>query len=256
VKDVQREEQRSRVDILGCLVDRVTMHEALTRIEGFLAQGAPRQVITLNAEIIVAAQTQPALREVINRADLVTPDGAGVVWAARQLGKGVPERVTGIDLTQALAHRAAQRGWSLFLLGARPGVAEKAARKLQSRYPGLRVKGVRHGYFQASEEAEVVAAVAAADPDIVLVALGAPRQEFWIHRHLQELRAPVCIGVGGSLDVIAGEVPRAPAFMIRHNLEWLYRLWREPSRWKRQKALPVFVVRVLGAKGRGRGGLG
>jgi N-acetylglucosaminyldiphosphoundecaprenol N-acetyl-beta-D-mannosaminyltransferase len=225
------------------------MPQTLNKIMEFIRTGIPRQVITLNAEIIYQAQSNPDLLQLINQADLVTPDGAGVVWASRYLGRPVPARVTGIDLVLALGPVAEVKGYRLFLLGAAPGVAEEAGQKLQESYPKLVVAGAYHGYFQpgSPEEQQVLQMIRQAQPDLLLVALGAPRQEFWIRQHLAagDLTVPVSIGVGGSLDVIAGRVERAPAWMRRCQLEWLGRLLREPRRWRRMLALPKFVLKVL-----------
>jgi N-acetylglucosaminyldiphosphoundecaprenol N-acetyl-beta-D-mannosaminyltransferase len=241
-------DQAERATLLGCPVDLVSMETALERIEAIIAGSRPGQVITLNAEILYHAREDQAFQELLRKATLVTPDGIGVVWAARQLGYQPQGRVSGIDLLYQICQRAALRHWSVYLLGAAPGVAEKAARDLADRFPGLRVSGTGHGYFSEDEEQQVVAKVRAASPEILFVALGAPRQEKWIDKHLSRLGAGVCIGVGGSLDVAAGIKNRAPEFFIRFNLEWFYRLLKEPSRIKRQIVLPRFVLLVLKEK--------
>lgn len=241
----KKEAQNSKAVILGCMIDRVNRIQALQHIGKLIAEDRPGQIITLNAEIVYQAQKSPALREIINNASLVTPDGIGVVWGGRQLGCPFPERVTGIDLLQTLCQEAASHEWPVFLLGAAPGIADEAARQLSQRYPGLPVCGTHHGYFQERETQMVLDAIKKARPRILFVALGAPRQEFWIHTHMEELQVPVNIGVGGSFDVAAGLKKRAPEWIIRLNLEWLYRLLAEPSRWKRQLALPCFVLAIL-----------
>lgn len=234
-----------RVKILGIPVDRVDMKTAVARINSFIRNGKPHHVITLNAEILYRARTDSSLKNVIDQAHLITPDGAGVVWAARRLGAPLPERVTGIDLLQEVARRAARKRWNLFLYGGKPGVAQESARVLQARFPGLRVSGTAHGYLSPPEEKELLAGLRRNPPHILLVALGAPRQEFWIREHLDDLRIPVCIGVGGSLDVISGKVKRAPLFWRRMGLEWLYRLLRQPQRAGRMLVLPRFAWAVL-----------
>lgn len=242
------EQVAGRANVLGCRVDLVDMAQSLRVVSEFIMKGQPRQVITLNAEIIYAARRHAELRQVIEGAGLVTPDGAGVVWAARFLGYPVRERVTGIDLAGALAAEAAVQGWRVFLLGARPGVAAQAADNLVAQYPGLRVVGTQHGYFQEEEMERLLAEIKDSRPDLLLVGLGAPYQEFWIHRYQRELEVPVAVGVGGSLDVLAGRVRRAPGWLIRLNLEWLYRLVLEPRRWRRQLVLPCFVWQVIRQK--------
>lgn len=237
-----------KVEILGALIDKVNMGEALERIASFIVKGPPHQVITLNAEIIYRAQTEPELMRIINAADLVTPDGAGVVWASRHLGNPVPERVTGIDLLQAIAARANTDGWRVFLLGGGTDVARDAAARLKQNFPKLNIVGVHHGYWEPAENEAIISLIQAVRPDVLFVALGAPKQEYWISRYLQELQVPVCLGVGGSLDVVAGRVKRAPRWMQKLQLEWLARLIREPSRWRRMLALPKFAVRVIRSK--------
>lgn len=234
--------------VLGCRIDPLTMEAALQRIEELIEAGQPSQVITLNAEIAYQAYHDRSLQDLINRAQLVTPDGIGIVWGARQLGMQVPERVTGIDLTERLCAQAARKGWQVYLLGAAPGVAEAAASQLQQRFPGLNIVGFHHGYFQEHEQTQIMDHIRRVSPDILCVGLGAPRQERWIDQVKQQLGIPVCIGVGGSLDVLSGQKPRAPQWFIRLNLEWLYRLLAEPSRVKRQMVLPRFAGLVLRTK--------
>ncbi|WP_258358821.1 WecB/TagA/CpsF family glycosyltransferase [Moorella sulfitireducens] len=231
--------------VLGNRVDALTLAGAVSRVAGFIAAGTPHHVVTLNAEIAYRACREPGLQAVINRAHLVTADGAGILWAARKLGTPLPERVTGIDLIQALAAEGARRGWRFFLYGAAPGVAGEAAARLQREHPGLTVAGTCHGYLTPGEIPSLVEAIKAARPHILLVGLGAPRQEYWIAAHLEELGVPVAMGVGGSFDVLAGRVQRAPAWVQRLNLEWLYRVLREPARVKRTLALPKFMLAVL-----------
>ena len=231
--------------VLGAQVHGVTMDEAVETAAEFIRSGMPHQVITLNAEILYRAHGDPVLLNVVNSAHMVTPDGAGIVWACRRLGQPVPERVTGIDLMQALAARAEQEGWRIFLYGAASGVADAAAEELLARHPRLLITGVSHGYLDAQQQEELVASIRKTAPDILFVALGAPRQDLWIHENLEKLDVPVCIGVGGSLDVIAGRVKRAPQLVQNLKLEWLYRLLREPSRYRRMLALPKFVLAVL-----------
>ncbi len=246
-----RETEKTRIDILGCQVDKVNTDEALRYIEERIEEKDPAHIITLNAEIVYRAFQDAQLREVINKADLNTPDGIGIVWAARQLGVSLQERVTGIDLLERLCALAAGKAWRLFFLGAAPGVAERAASKLSVRYPGLVVVGTGDGFFREEEEEMLVARIKSLSPHILFVGLGAPKQEYFIRRNLESLAIPVCMGVGGSFDVIAGIKKRAPEFFIKLNLEWLYRLSAEPSRFRRQLALPSFVSLVLKQKWRG-----
>ncbi len=257
-----------RVSLLGAWIDALRMEEVEERIADFVKEGAPRQVITLNPEILCRAQREPELLRLINAASLVTADGAGIVWAGRIAGRPVPERVTGIDLLLRLAARSAKEGWRIFLLGGAPGVAEEAAGRLRGQYPQLIVAGTCHGYFEEADgrsgspgdederggapaagsslrEAQVVEMIRRACPHLLFVGMGAPKQEKFIARNLKRMGVPVAVGVGGSFDVLAGRVKRAPAWMQRLHLEWLGRLLREPRRWRRMLVLPRFAWRAL-----------
>jgi len=234
--------------ILGCGVDILGAAECLDRIAVLIEAQAPAQVITLNAEIVYQAQTNPQLLEIINQASLVTPDGIGIVWGGRQLGYPIKERVSGIDLLLSICQTAPTRGWKVYLLGSAPGVADEAARQLCQHYPGLSICGSHHGYFQDADLPALIEDINRSQADILVVSLGAPKQEIWISQHRAEISVPVCIGTGGSLDVIAGYKKRAPGWIIRMNLDWLYRLLAEPTRWRRQLALPKFVGLIIKSK--------
>lgn len=240
--------KKDKADILGAFVDIVNTGQALQKIKELGRDGQPSHVITLNAEIVYQAQEDPDLLRIINEADLVTPDGIGIVWAGRKLGYPFHERVTGIDLLYQLCSEAAKEGWRVYLLGAAPGVAEEAGRKLCTAYPGLHICGCHDGYFSEQEMDALTAEIRDTQPDILFVALGAPKQEFWIKQYKQQLNVPVSIGVGGSFDVVAGIKERAPQWVINANLEWLYRLSKEPSRFKRQLALPKFAWLIVKKK--------
>jgi len=234
-----------RVDILGVQVDRVTMTGAVERIAAAIRERRPLRVVTANPEMIYAASRDARLRQVINSADLVTPDGVGVLWAAAQLGILLPERVTGIDLLASLWPAAASGRWRVYFLGSRPGVAEQAAVQAAGAHPGI-IWAARDGYFTPDAEETVLKEIAAFSPDLLLVGLGAPRQEYWLAEHAY--LATVGIGVGGSFDALAGLVRRAPQRVRDLRLEWLYRLWREPWRWRRQTVLPRFAAKILAQK--------
>jgi N-acetylglucosaminyldiphosphoundecaprenol N-acetyl-beta-D-mannosaminyltransferase len=257
--------QVGRCMVLGLPVDVVDMEGAVERVVCWVEAGRREveqgqslervgggrtacQVVTLNPEMVMAAQRDGELREAILRAELVVADGAGVVWAARLGGASLPGRVTGVDLLDACARVAAERGYRLFLLGAAEGVARQAAERLEARYPGLRIAGTFAGSPAAAEQGEICVRIREAGADMVFVAYGAPAQERWIARTRGDLGAAVAIGVGGAFDFVAGRVPRAPLWMRRLGLEWLYRLWREPWRWRRMLALPRFAVAVARAE--------
>jgi len=222
------------------------MRSALDVLAGFIRAGGPHHVVTLDSSMCVAARTDAELRAIVCGAELVTPDSAGILWAARRFGLDVPERVSGVEIVGELAARPGSR---IYLLGAAPGVAEEAGERLQAAHPGCSVVGTRDGYFRPDEEAEVVRAVREAGPDVLCVALGIPKQEKWIARHRNALGVPVMIGVGGTLDVLSGRTRRAPQWMRRTNLEWLYRLMANPRKLGKVMTLPRFVAMAL-AEGR------
>lgn len=233
------------VTVLDVPVHRVTMSETLWLIQSYLAEPRLHQICTVNPEFIMRAQTDDAFRAVLKGADLCIPDGAGLLLAARRLGRPLVERVAGSDLVYLLAEQAARAGKRLFLLGAAPGVAAEAANILQARYPGLIVAGTYAGSPAPDENDEIVGRVNASSAEILYVAYGAPRQDMWIARNRANLTTVrVAIGVGGALDFITGRAVRAPLWMQRLHLEWLHRLWREPWRWRRMLALPHFVWAV------------
>ncbi len=235
-----------RIELFGLPLDPVDAAEALSRIEGFLASPGLDPVVTLNPELVVRARGQPELKAAIARASLVTPDGVGILWAVRTLhGVRLPERVTGIELSERLLAKEG-RNLRVFFLGARPGVAEAAAEAARRRF-GTEVAGVHHGYFQ--DPGPVVEAVARARPDLLLVGLG-ERQEVFVERHREALEARVAIGVGGTLDVLAGVARRAPAWTRRLGLEWAWRVGTDPRRWRRGLRLVRFVLWVQAAKRR------
>ncbi|HOF89226.1 MAG TPA: WecB/TagA/CpsF family glycosyltransferase [Armatimonadota bacterium] len=226
-------------------VDPLTMEAAVARIESFIAAGGPHHVFTADASGIMRTWEDPELRDIVRQADLVTPDGAGVMLATELQGRRLPERVSGCDLVDRLAERSAERGYRLYLFGAADGVADAAAAALVEKYPGVHIAGTRHGYFTDDEELKIVQAINRAKPDILFVALGIPKQEQFIRKYFALLRAPVMIGVGGSFDVISGQLKRAPEWMRKSGLEWLFRLIQQPERLPRFAALPRFVWTVL-----------
>lgn len=233
------------VEILGCRVHRLTMAEAVAEVCRLLEAGGGHQVVTADSSALVIAQSDEEFRGIVNGAALVTPDSMGVVWASRLQGTPVPSRVPGVDLMDRLCQEGARSGRTAFFFGAAPGVAEEAARRLQARYPGFRVVGTRHGYFQPADEPAIAREIRAAGPDLLFVALGIPKQEKFIARWLRELQVPVCVGVGGSLDCFSGRVKRAPRFFQQVQLEWLYRLLSNPRKAGKVALLPRFMLMVL-----------
>jgi N-acetylglucosaminyldiphosphoundecaprenol N-acetyl-beta-D-mannosaminyltransferase len=256
-----------RADVLGLPVDRLTMTQTLAWMAAAVDAAtqatttgpahqpeAARQLVTLNPEMVMRARHDPELRAAIGAADCVVTDGVGVLWATRLLGSPAPERVTGVDLLDAFCGVAAARQYRVFLLGAVPGVAQKAACVLAERHPRLSVVGAYAGSPDEADAPALLAVLRAARPDALFVAFGSPAQEYWIARYRGQLGAAVAIGVGGAFDMISGRVPRAPYWMRRAGLEWSYRLARQPWRWRRMLALPHFALLVASAAARARVG--
>lgn len=229
------------IDFAGIKVDNITLDEAAAKVEEFLRASTPHLIVTPNPEMIVAAQKDQELKEIINNASLRLPDGISMVVVSRILGCPLRERVTGIDFLLKAVELSSHRGYKLFLLGGQPGTAQEAGLRLIEQFPGLNIVGTQHGYFAESEEKQIITQIKDTKPDILFAGLGASRQEKWLARHLNELNVPVCVGVGGSFDVISGKKKRAPKWVQRLYIEWLYRLITEPNRWKRQLALPKFL---------------
>ena len=237
-----------KLDIMGLQFDNVTMDEAAARAEKILAGEKTCYVVTPNAEIAYEALHDEKLRALINDADLVLPDGAGVVLASKLLKTPLKQKVAGVDFADRLLSVLEKTGGGLFLLS-KPGIAELAAQKMTGKHPKLRICGMNDGYFK--DEAPVIEKINAAKPDVLFVCLGAPKQEIFMKTHLKELHVKLMIGLGGSLDSFAGTVKRAPNWMIRCNLEWLYRLIKEPKRFGRMLRLPKYLFAVLGKRIRG-----
>ena len=237
-----------QVEILGVNVNSLTMAQAVEAVQQFIAEKKVALVATANAEMLMRATRDAELKDILNQADLVVPDGAGTVWAAGHLGEPMPERVAGFDLAQELMREAPARGDRIYFFGSAPGVADKAKAKAEELYPGIQVVGTRNGFFSEADEPGIIAEIRAARPDILLAALGVPKQEKWLSRHIQELQVPVSIGVGGTLDVMAGVMERAPLWMQKAKLEWLFRGLKQPSRAGRLLALPKFVLKVVASK--------
>ncbi len=235
-----------RIDILGVGFDNVTMDEALARGEELLCSEGAHYAVTPNPEIVEVCRADAAARAAVNGADLVLPDGIGVLYGAKLLGTPLKERVPGIEFGTGMLARCARRGKSVYLLGAKPGIAERAAEKLAERFPGLVIAGTHDGYFK--DDAPVAAEIRASGADMALVCLGAPKQELFMARYGEATGCHLLMGLGGSMDIFAGAAQRAPEFYCRHNLEWFYRLVKEPSRLGRMMKLPLFLVHAVGER--------
>lgn len=229
--------------VMTIAFDNITMDEAVGIAMGHIAARSRCRVVTPNAEFALEAKKNPRFLNILNTSQLVLADGISVVLASKIIGDPMQGRVTGVGFAQALAAAMAKEGKSIYLLGAKPGVAEQAAEKLRQTYPGLQIAGTHDGYFK--EEGPVIAAINAAKPDALLVCLGAPKQEYFMEDHGGDLEVPVMAGLGGSMDVLAGNVQRAPEFFQKYGLEWLYRLCKEPQRWKRMIKLPLYLWDAL-----------
>lgn len=239
----------SRIDVLGVSFDDLTMDEAVEIALGFMQERRACYACTPNPEIVMAAKGDAALRAALSGAELVLADGVGITKAAAMLGTPLKSRVPGIDFASNVISRLAQRGGSVYLLGAKPLVAEAAAEKLKQTYPGIVIAGTNDGYF--TDDAPVIEKINAASPDFLMVCLGSPKQELWMSANAGRLSCGLMAGLGGSLDVLAGNVQRAPETWRRLGLEWLYRVIKEPKRLGRVMKLPAFVLEAA-AEGRRR----
>ncbi len=234
---------RDTVEILGVSVDRRSFSDALKTACSYLESNIPHAIYTPNPEIIMKAYRDETYAAVLNRADMVVPDGIGVVYGSKMVGRPVTERVAGFDLSCALLSEAAKSGKRVFLFGGKPGIADLAAKSMTEKYPGLLICGTAHGYDP--DKSHIASEIRACSADIVLVCLGAPAQESWIDIYKEETGAKILIGAGGSLDVFAGTAKRAPAIFRKLNLEWFYRLLCQPSRIGRMMDLPRFAWTVF-----------
>lgn len=233
----------NRENYLGVNVCDVDMNEVIIEIDGIIEGREPSFVVAINPEKIMKAEKDEKLLKLLNSAAIQIPDGVGVVIASRLKGGSIRSRVTGIDLMYGICDNAAKKGHSIYLLGAKPGIAKQAGEILKRRYNGLNIVGIRDGYFK--DEKEILSDIKENSPDILFVAMGSPKQEYWITGHMEELGVPLLMGVGGSFDVTCGNIKRAPAWMCRLGLEWLYRLLKEPWRYKRMLVLPQFLLKVI-----------
>ena len=229
------------VDILGCRLDAIDAEPAAERILTLALDGRGAHIVTLGTEMVVLAQKDERFRAIVNASALSLCDTVGLLTVARRRGAALRARVTGVELTERLCALAAQRGVPVYFLGGADGVAADAAAILEVRFPGLIVAGARSGYFAPEQTAAVVAEIRRSGAKLLFAGMGSPRQEYWLAEHLADTGCGAGIGVGGSFDVLGGRVARAPHFFRRYGLEWLYRLAKEPHRWRRQLALPAFV---------------
>ena len=241
--------ETKRLRILDVPVDMVSKTEAMERFIELMNENACSLIVTPNSEIVLSASKDREMKSLIEGAELIIPDGIGLVYASRILNSPLKERVTGIDFLSDILTYLEKAGKSVYLLGGKPGVAGRAADKMKEKYPGLIVAGTQHGYFKTDDEKAIVEAVNTSGADFLCVAMGSPKQEKFIHSHKGDfLNVRAAMGVGGSLDVWAGALKRAPEFFQKSGLEWLYRVLQEPSRLGRALSLPVFMAKVFVSK--------
>ncbi|MBI5032279.1 MAG: WecB/TagA/CpsF family glycosyltransferase [Chloroflexi bacterium] len=234
------------IDILNVRIDNVTYDDALTYVANFLREPGTHQIATINPEFVVMAQTNERFMRVLNSTTLNTPDGVGLMWAARHLKTPLQMRVTGQEMVDRISALAAKCGYPIFFLGAREGIAERAASVLQQKYPQLQIAGCYAGSPALEEEKEIIERVNKSGARILFIAYGPPKQELWIARNAERLQnVSIAMGVGGTFDTLAGIVPRAPEWIRKAGFEWTYRLIREPRRFKRQLAIPYFMWLVI-----------
>ncbi|MCQ6561205.1 WecB/TagA/CpsF family glycosyltransferase [Paenibacillus mendelii] len=233
--------------IMGIPFPKMTMDQSVQVLSKVVEkeQTGLFHVVTGNPEIVMSCQHDKQLRSIVDEAGLVTADGIGIVMVSRLRGGNLPERVTGCDLLYKLLEAGNQEKWSFYFLGADEPTSQQAAERIRRDYPNVSILGRHHGFFNEEEEVKIIEEIRAATPDFLIVALGAPYAERWIHKHKEILHAKIAMGVGGSLDIIAGKVRRAPRVWQKFHMEWLFRLINQPSRWKRQLILPRFAVRAL-----------
>lgn len=242
-----------RIEILGVPVDLIDRERALEKFEKLFPEPGVTKIFTPNSEIVQNASKDEKLKKLFGSADIILPDGIGLVYASRIVGHPLRERVTGIDFLESCIAYLEKNGKSIYFFGSKPGVAEKAAANIKKKYPDLIVAGCHHGYFKPEDEPEIVRQINESGADFLCVALGAPKQEQFIYSHEDELSVSAAIGVGGSLDVWSGDLKRAPEFYQKHGLEWLYRFIQQPSRFGRMMKLPMFMLKVI-AQGKTPGG--
>jgi N-acetylglucosaminyldiphosphoundecaprenol N-acetyl-beta-D-mannosaminyltransferase len=235
--------EKFKINILHTSVDLITRSQLMTQLYSQVINSKKTFLVTANPEIVYYAEKNPVYQHILSRANFVIADGYGVILASKIIGTPLPERIPGLEVMSELLAKGNSHGWSAYFLGAKSDVLEKAISNIKTSYPNLIIAGYRDGYFTNS--ADIQNEIKNFKPDLVFVALGFPKQEEWIYENYTEMEKGLFIGVGGSFDVLAGTVKRAPLFWRNMNLEWLYRLVKHPSRWRRMLVLPIFVMKVI-----------
>lgn len=235
-----------KVNILGVHIDKINIDRASDKIIDMISEDSKHNyVFTPNSEILMQAYRSDEFKNILNSASILTADGIGVIYASKIVKNPIDERCAGFDVACSLMKKMGERGYSLYLFGSKPGVAETAKETILNGFPGINVVGLSDGYFDKDKEKEIIADINDKKPNVLFVCLGAPKQEKWIYEHINDLDVNVSLGIGGTLDVLAGTAQRAPQFYIDHNIEWLYRLIKNPSRIGRMMDLPKFALTVL-----------
>ena len=232
-----------RTDIMGVGFDNFSVEETVEKSINALKENKKFFIVTPNPEIVNVAIADEEYKKILNSADVVTPDGIGIVYASKMLGGNVKKRAPGFDIVKGILTELAKSEKSVYLFGGKPGVSDMAAEKISKDYPGIKIAGTDNGYFK--DDTEIKARINQSNPDFLLVCLGAPKQEKWIAENMDNLNAGIFIGAGGSIDVLSGQTKRAPKIFIKLNCEWLYRLLKEPKRIGRMAKIPVFLLKVL-----------
>ena len=240
---------RDTVDVLGVKIDKMSLSETFEKAKGLLKTEGVSMIFTPNPEIVMRAAEDSEFKNILNSADICTPDGIGVVYASKILKNPVKERVPGFELSKMLMESVSKTGEEVFLFGSKPGIAEKAKENIEKMYPGINIVGTRDGYFKEEDEDGIIDMINESGAKLLYVCLGAPKQEKWIYKNRDRLKGVrLALGVGGTLDVLSGEAKRAPEIFLKLNLEWFYRIASNPSRWGRFLALPKFMFKVLKEK--------
>ena len=233
------------LNVFGFPVYTGTYNGVLKKIESAITNHQKLQIVTTAAETLVRAVKIPEFGQLLKHSTLNTADGAGVVWAVKKLHNKDISRITGVDLTEKIIQSSINHQWRIFLFGAAPDVIELAMSKIKEAYPGVNIVGYHHGFVDSANEDAIVEYINQANPEILIVAMGAPRQDLWINKNLPRLNCFVGMGVGGAIDVMSGHVKRAPDVVQKYRLEWLYRLMQSPKKWKRAWTLPYFVFYIM-----------
>ena len=244
---------RDTIKIFGVKIDKLTQKQVIEKIKCFLKENQTRAIYTPNTEIVMEAKKDEKLKHIINDGDIIIPDGIGLIYASKIKKKNLPERVTGFDVSCKILEVANEEGYSLFLLGGEEGVAKEASENLTEKYPNIKIAGFQNGFFKGAhignpgheDEVQILEKINKSNADILFVGLGAPKQEIWIHENKNKLNCKLIIGNGGTVDILAGRIERAPDIYQKLGLEWLYRLVKDPKRIKRQMVIPLFILTIL-----------